>query len=295
MKILNIKITGAKGYLGKNISSKLKENGHNVSGIDRELLYGPSEVLKAEIKNTDVIINLAGAPILQRWDKKAIQIIYDSRIKTTQNLVQAINELQVDEQPKKFISASAIGIYKSGFSHDEYSTNFDTGFVGKVVADWENASNELTGNVQRNIFRIGLVLGREAKTITNLLLPFKLGLAATLGDGKQPFPFVHLTDLIRAFVWAVEDNQTSGISNIVAPAPITNKEFTKSFAKELSRPAIFSIPFFVLKILLGKASVLLTESPQVEPKYLLEAGFEFKFPDIDSAMREIVKTKKPVA
>jgi len=278
------------GYLGRGISEKLQKNGHEVLGIERKLIYGSLATLSKEIEGTDVIINLAGAPILQRWTKRKKILIHESRVRTTRNLVKAINALPKENQPKKFISASAIGIYKAGFTHNETSTDFDNGFVGIVVKDWEDASIELPATIQKNIFRIGLVLGKEAKTITNLLLPFKLGLGANIGNGKQSFPFVHEKDVTRAFVWAVEDFDKNGTFNLVAPESITNKEFTKAFAKALNRNAIFSIPEFVLKLVLGEAAVLLTESPAVEPRNLLETGFELRYPDIKSALSEILKS-----
>ena len=273
------------------ISDALKKQGHDVAGIERKLIYGSSAILSKEIEGTDVIINLAGAPILQRWTKRKKILIHESRVRTTRNLVKAINALPKENQPKKFISASAIGIYKTGFTHDETSTNFDKRFVGIVAKDWEDASNELPVTIQKTIFRIGLVLGKEAKTITNLLLPFKLGLGATIGNGKQSFPFIHEKDVIRAFVWAVEVLDKNGTFNLVAPESVTNKDFINAFAKALNRPAIFSIPEFVLKMVLGEAAVLLTESPKVEPKNLLDAGFEFIYPDINSALKEILETE----
>jgi uncharacterized protein (TIGR01777 family) len=285
---MKIKITGASGYLGQTISKKLKENGHEVTGLERKYLYGSIDDLQDEIKNCDAIINLAGAPILQRWTDKNKATILESRVKTTQNLVRAINNLPMEEQPKKFISASAIGIYKPGFTHDESSQNFDDSFVGNVVKQWEAASSGLSSNVQRNVFRIGLVLGKEAKTITNLLLPFKLGLGATLGKGEQAFPFVHVKDVARAFVWAIEDLNGNGTFNLVAPENITNKDFTKALARALHRPAIFSIPRFVLNTVLGEAASLLTEGANVEPRHLVERGFKFDYPTIKKALEEIV-------
>jgi hypothetical protein len=287
---LKIRITGISGYLGKILSEELRKRGHEVLGIERRLIYGSLEVLSNAFEGTDVIINLAGAPILQRWTERKKILIHESRVRTTRNLIAAINALPKEKQPKKLISASAIGIYKSGFSHNENSSNFDEGFVGKVVQDWENATSELPEYIQKNIFRIGLVLGKEAKTITNLLLPFKLGLGATIGNGKQYFPFVHEKDVTLAFVWAVEDFDKNGTFNLVAPEKITNKDFTKALANALNRPAIFSIPEFVLNLVLGEAAVLLTESPAVEPRNLLEAGFEFRYPDITSSLSEILIT-----
>jgi len=288
---LEIRITGFSGYLGIGISEALKKQGHNVLGIERKLIYGSTATLSKNIEDSDIIINLAGAPVLQRWTKRKKTLVYESRVRTTRNLVKAINSLPQDNQPKKFISASAIGIYKSGFKHDENSTNFDDGFIGTVTKDWEEASSGLVKNVQRNIFRIGLVLGKNAKTITNLLLPFKLGLGSIFGKGKQPFPFVHEKDVIAAFVWAVNDLDNSGIFNLVAPEHISNKEFTKTLAKILNRPAFFSIPDFVLKLIMGEVAVLLTESPEVEPKNLIKLGFLFKYPDIKTTLAEILNIK----
>jgi uncharacterized protein (TIGR01777 family) len=285
---LKIRITGISGYLGIAISDTLKKQGHDVSGIERKLIYGSSATLSKEIEGADVIINLSGAPILQRWTERTKRLIHESRARTTRNLVQAINSLPAEKQPKKFISASAVGIYKAGFLHDEKSSNFDTGFLGMVVNDWEKPTDDLPVEVQKVVFRIGIVVGKEAKTITNLLLPFKLGLGATVGNGKQPFPFVHEKDVIRAFVWAVNDFDKSEIFNLVAPEKITNKDFTKALAKSLNRPALFSIPEFILKMVLGEAAVLLTESPEVEARNLKENGFQFKFPNIKEALAEIL-------
>ena len=286
---MKIKITGISGYLGQLILSELIRNGHSVTGIKRKILYGATKDLKTEIAGSNIIINLAGAPILQRWTNKNKQTIYDSRIKTTQNLVRAINELPVELQPQKFISASAVGIYKSGISHDESSTTFESNFAGKVVRDWENASTDLYSSVQKIIFRIGLVLGREAQTITNLWLPFKLGLGATIGKGKQPFPFIHEIDVARAFCWAVEEYNQNDIFNLTAPEEITNKTFTKELAQQLHRPAFLFIPGFALKVFFGEAAILLTESPGVSSQKIVHAGFKFRYPDISKALKEITE------
>lgn len=287
---MKIRITGISGYLGIGIANELRKSGHEVTGIERRLIYGSVSVLAKEIESSDVIINLAGAPILQRWTERTKRLIHESRARTTRNLVQAINSLPVEKQPKKFISASAVGIYKAGFLHDENSTNFDSGFLGTVATDWEKPTIDLPLSVQKVIFRIGIVIGREAKTITNLIMPFKFGLGATIGNGKQVFPYVHEKDVINGFVWAVEMLNKNGIFNLVAPEIISNKDFTKVLAKSLNRTAFFSIPEFVLKMVLGEAAVLLTESPAVEPKNLQEAGFEFAYSEIDSALKDILSS-----
>ena len=285
---MKIKITGISGYLGQLISAKLTEAGHEVSGIKRELLYGNSRDLASEISNANIIINLAGSTILQRWTEKNKVKIYNSRVKTTQKLGWAIKKLQPDQYPQKVISASAIGIYHPGQLHTEESKNFEQGFVGKIVLNWENAIQEMPDSIQKVIFRIGPVLGETSKTIRSLILPFKLGMGATIGDGNQPFPFIHEKDVCNAFLWAVEDCNQNDTFNLVAPQRITNKTFTKELARQLRRPAFFSVPGFALKLIYGKAAVLLTKSPEVTAKKIVDAGFEFQYPTISSALADIL-------
>lgn len=285
---MKIKIAGISGYLGQLISSGLIERGHDVSGIGRELLYGSLFNLKNEIRDNEIVINLTGSSILKRWTKKNKITIYNSRVITTQNLIKAINTLPRLQQPKKFISASAIGIYKAGRYHNESSKDFDTGFVGKVIKDWEKPLDELPKKIQKVIFRIAPVLGKKAKTIRNMIIPFKLGMGATIGNGTQPFPFIHEQDVARAFLWAVEDYNESNKFNLVAPENITNKDFTRSFAISLHRPAFLQIPDFVFKILYGKAAGLIGDSPAVSSEKIIKAGFRFNFPDIETTLKNII-------
>ncbi|WP_297087696.1 TIGR01777 family oxidoreductase [uncultured Draconibacterium sp.] len=285
---MDIKLTGSNGYVGRLITSELAKKGHSASGIQRPLLYGPADALSEELRKTDVVINLAGASILQRWTEKNREIIYNSRVHTTQNLVKAIKALPATERPKKLISASAIGIYSANQMHTEESQNFDDGFLGQVVKDWENALSDLPTEVRQVIFRLGVVIGSNAKTIKNMLLPFRLGLGAKVASGKQAFPFIHEQDVVNAFTCATEQNSINGIYNLTAPATITNKEFTQSLAEVLKRPAFFTLPAFVLKAALGEAALLLLESPSVSSEKLLQAGFKFTYPSIDKALQAII-------
>jgi len=285
---MKIVITGASGYIGSAIATELKKRQHQVMPVKRDLLYGAVGDLKNVLRNSDVVINLAGASIMQRWTKQNKKTIYDSRIKTTANIVEATEMLPPGEQPEKFISASAVGIYKSGYRHDETSLNYDESFVGKVVKDWESASDGLPGNVNRVIFRTGLVLGRDSKIIKNMLLPFKLGLGATIGNGKQPFPFIHINDVVSAFASAVENTQFTGIYNLVAPESVTNKDFTKEFATQLNRPAYFRIPAPILKLAFGEAAVMLLCSPEVVPHRLLNMGFNFISPTLKETVKKVL-------
>jgi uncharacterized protein len=286
---MEIRMTGASGYLGKVITAELIRQGHHVEGISRELLYGNPGELGEAVKNKDVLINLAGAPVLQRWTLKNQKEIYNSRVLTAQNLVHAITKLPAGQRPQKVISASAIGIYDSGKLHSEESREFDTGFLGELVQDWEKAWQQLPEGVQLTIFRIALVLGRESSIIKKLLMPFKLGLGGKIGNGRQAFPFVHEADTAQAFLWAIETPDAGGVFNLAAPHQISNKDFTRELAQILHRPAFLTIPPFALKMLYGKASELLTRSPAVIPKNLLKKNFKFRYSTIGEALENILK------
>jgi uncharacterized protein (TIGR01777 family) len=201
--------------------------------------------------------------------------------------VKAINSLPVNQQPGTFISASAIGIYSPDSIHTEKSNSFSNDFVGEVVKSWENASADLSTNVRRVIFRIGLILGKEAKTIQKLLPLFRWGLGGKIGSGKQPFPFVHIQDVGKAILWGIENEQARGIYNLAAPENIDNATFTRVLAKSLNRPAFFTVPEFTLKLIYGEAASLLLKSPQVIPERLVNEGFVFQFSGIESCIDQI--------
>ena len=285
---MKIAITGAGGYIGTNLSNKLTGLGFEVEKVPRGLLYGDTQVLAKQLSGTATIIHLAGAPILKRWTKKYKKEIYGSRVSTTQNLVKAISCLDEKYQPKLFISASAIGIYKNGIVHGENSQKFSTSFVSDVVQNWELASMQLPEKTRRVVFRIGLVIGHGSKTIKDLLPIFKLGLGGTIGNGAQAFPFIHIDDFVGAAIWALHNNNAQGVYNLVAPENITNRGFTNALAASLNRKAFLKVPNMLLKLALGKASVLLTESPQAIPQKLLDEGFEFNYPTITKSLSEIV-------
>jgi len=285
---MKIAVSGSNGYIAKNLIGALIAAHYEIIPIKRSVLSDIGQLTEL-LSNTSVVINLAGAPILIRWTTANKNEILSSRIDTTRNIVHAINNLASDKKPSLFISASAVGIYSSDQLHTEESTSFSTDFVGDVVKKWENASDELSPSVRKVVFRIGLILGKEAKTIQNLVPVFKMGLGGKFGSGKQPFPFVHIIDVTKAIIWSIENENIQGIYNLVAPENIDNKIFTNTLAKFLKRPAFFTVPTFILKIILGEASSLLLQSPQVYPERLLNERFEFTFPDINLCIAEITQ------
>jgi len=283
---MKIAISGANGYIAKNLIEKLEMSGHQIVPIGRDKLYNIEE-LSVILSDTEVVINLAGAPILQRWTEKSKNEIIKSRINATHNIVTAINGLPENKKPHTFISASAIGIYAVNKVHSESSTSFATNFIGEVVKNWENASAHLSPKVRRVVFRIGLVLGKDAQTIQKLLPIFKMGIGGKIGSGKQPFPFIHISDLTNAFLWVIQNEKALGIYNLSAPENIDNKTFTRILAHSVKKPAFFTVPEFGLKLIYGEAASLLIQSPQVTPQRLLDEGFVFYFPEIKSCLAEI--------
>ncbi len=284
---MRIAISGTGGYVGRNLISSLQFPSFEVIKIGRNALYEIS-TLKELLSETDVVVHLAGAPILKRWTTKNKAEILKSRTEPTRNIVDAINQLPSGKRPQILIQASAVGIYEAGLRHTENSLIFSNDFVSEVVRQWESSSEGLAPGVRKVIFRLGVILGKESKTIESMLPVFQLGLGGCVGSGKQPFPFVHIDDVIQAILWAMQNSEVCGIYNLVAPKSITNKQFTRALSEALHRPAFFTVPGFILKIVYGKAASLLLYSPEVYPERLLNEGFQFKFPDIQSSLAEIL-------
>ena len=280
-----IAITGSNGYIGQNLIAFLKTKGYETCSISRDLLYTPSKGLNKILAGSYAIINLAGATINQRWNKKNKETIYNSRIITTHHLVKTINALPAKQRPAHFLSVSAVGIYKNGLLHHEESQQIDQGFLGKVVSHWEEEMQQLNTNVMCTTFRLGLVLGKRAKVIQQLSPIFKLGLGGTLGNGKQAFPFIHIADVLEAFDWAISRKKT-GVYNLCTDSGTTNKMFTQAFAKALKRPAVFQVPAFVMRLIFGEMAVIVLKSPIVSNVKIKKAGFQFKYKHIQEAIAQ---------
>ncbi|MDA3852887.1 MAG: TIGR01777 family oxidoreductase [Bacteroidales bacterium] len=292
---MKVKISGKNVYLGQLVSQELVNNGHSVSGIERQLLYGDNALLQESIRNCDVLINIAGAPILQPWTPRNKEKIYNSRVRVTQQMVRAINALPLKERPKRFIQTSAIGIYTPGETHSELSTRFASSYLGKLVVDWEDALENLHYSVEKTVFRLGLVLGKESKIIQLLSPLFRLGLGAKLGSGTQAFPFIHERDLTRAFLAAAEGVLPASVYNLVAPENTNNKEFSLALAAQLGKKARLTVPAFVLRLQLGRASQLLLESPQASAAKISKTGFHFQFPSLKETLEDLMPTTKMIA
>jgi len=278
-------MSGATGFVGSNISSAFRELNWEVVPLGRKDFT--SGMLADKMTNTDVVVNLAGAPVIKRWTPEYKKTMYESRVNITRSLISACSKM--DPKPKLLISVSAIGYYASGGPHTENNHVKADGFLGHLAQDWEKEALKAKDFGMRTvIFRFGVILGKDGGALKEMLAPFKLGLGGTIGDGSQPFSWIHINDLIRAFQTAIDDESYEGIYNLTAPNPTTNKGLTKALGKALGKPTIIQVPKFVLRLQLGEGAQVLTEGQTVLPERLLNSGFSFSFNDIEDAVKDCV-------
>jgi len=280
----HIFISGNTGFIGSNLTKFLESKGYIVLPITREILAYETDKLCAYLENADIIINLAGAPIAKRWTKSYKEELYTSRI----NPIATLNKCMtiMDKKPSQFLSVSAVGIYGNDGGKDEDSVLDASGFLADLGRKWEEEA--LKASVNTAVCRMGIVLGKNGGALAKMLPPFKFGLGGRLGSGNQYMSWIHLEDVLRAFHFIIEQKAT-GFYNFTAPQPIRNKDFTKTLAKSLKRPAIFFVPKWTLKFAMGEAATVLLDGQEVYPKALQNAGFEFKFSNIEKALGNIIK------
>lgn len=307
---MRILVTGATGLIGKALIRRLFESSiSEVNVLSRNpdtavekiglpvnsYYWNPAkdEVDSEAFKDIDVVIHLAGEGIANsRWSESQKKKILDSRVKTTELLISEINKSS--SGLKKFISASAIGIY--GDRGDEVlveESKLGDGFLADVCKAWEESLvSNLPENTQCHFLRTGIVLSSEGGALEKMLPPFTFGVGGRLGSGAQYMSWIHIDDLVSQYMFLIDSKTTETVFNAVSPEPVSNAEFTKVLAKTLKRPAIFPVPKFVLKSILGEMSDLLLQSQKVEPKAFLSQDFEFKFPVLEMALDDILQYQK---
>lgn len=292
MKIL---IGGGSGLIGRKLINfyenteitVLTRNPNKTFPKNCKKLIWDGKTIPETSENFDVLINLSGAGIADKaWTPKYKKAIIDSRINTSQAFVKFIE--QSNEKPKVFINASAVGFYGFG-TNETVDENSPAGndFLAEVSEKWENAAKNDV--VRTALLRTSVVLSKEGGALKKMLLPFKFFLGGKVGSGKQAFPWIHIDDEIRAIDFCIQNQDIAGAVNLVSPQIIDNKEFTKALAKALKVFAIFPVPGFILKIVLGERAKLLLNGQKVKPKKLLDSGFEFKYPEISKALDNLLR------
>ncbi len=308
-------ITGGSGFIGTALIKQLLLENHDVTVLTRNEVKTAqhfARVIDAEreefqTKTTvktissldainpdqsfDVVVNLAGQGIAdKRWSDEVKQQIIDSRIKTTKALHNYLKDVLV--KPDVFISGSALGYYGLRDSNDEINESgaTDNSFSSQLCQQWEAQAQAIAElGIRTCYLRTGIVLGKNGGALAKMLPPFKMALGGPIGSGKQWMSWIHLDDIVGMIRFAIDNDTIQGAVNGTAPLPVTNKDFSKTLGKVLKRPAFFPMPAFVVKLLFGQmGEELLLAGQRVIPEKLTQAGFQFKYPQLEDALKDIV-------
>lgn len=301
---MRVLVTGASGLIGSALCDALFSRGDDVVGLTRD----PARARRANPRVTwhrweptlerpdpaafegvEGAVNLVGERIDQRWTDEAKQTIMETRRQGTHNLAQTIRALE--KPPKVLISQSAVGYYGDrGDEEVDESAGPGSSFDSEVTQAWEAAAHELDGSdVRLVIVRTGQVLTPQGGMLKELLTPFKLGVGGPLAGGRQYVAWIDLEDEIGIMLWALDNENVSGVVNATSPNPMTNKEFSKALGRALNRPAVAPVPGFVLDAKFGKEfGQVLRGGQRVIPKRTQELGYSFRHPDLDEALSDLV-------
>ncbi|CAH0996465.1 Epimerase family protein [Emticicia aquatica] len=302
-KKMNILITGGTGMIGHRLTELLLEKGHRVSYLSRKKEKLPNvEVFQWNIKkgfietgaleNADYVIHLAGAGIAdKRWTEKRKQEIIDSRIEPIELINKYLQEKSI--RLKGFISASAIGFYggDTGDKKLDESSQAGNDFLAKCTKLWEISAQQISAAERVVSIRIGIVLSEKGVALPKLVLPIRFGFGAALGSGQQFMSWIHIDDLCRIFIQAIENHTMHGAFNAVSPNPVTNQVMTNEAAKVLKRPLwLPNVPSFILKLVFGEMGIVVTGGNFVLNKRISqETNFQYQFTNIKEALTDLLE------
>jgi uncharacterized protein len=288
-----VAVSGSSGLVGSALVSALRASGYYVRCLVRraprsaeEVQWTPSARLLDErrLATVDVIVNLAGATIGRRWTRTRRRDIRDSRIRATETITAAILR---SRRPITLINASAVGYYGSrgDLELTEKSSN-GRGYLAEICRDWEGAARTVAPGGSRIVMlRTGVVLAPNGGALPRMLLPFRFGVGGRIGDGRHWLSWIDLEDMVRAIQFIIEQPEIRGPVNLVAPNPVTNREFTSTVSQVMKKPALFPVPAFVLKLIFGEmAKETILASQRALPNVLASAGFTFTKPTLRDSL-----------
>lgn len=290
-------IAGGSGFLGRKLSQRMAQDGHHVRILTRRKAQVPDQItwqpdgttgaLAVHLNGVDAVVNLAGENIAGgRWSTARKELLRSSRILPTRTLARAM--AQCHTPPKTFVSASGTGYYgPRGVEPVTEDTPPGSDFLGRLCVDWEQEARAVPAATRLAIVRSGLVQCADGGALKRMLLPFKLGLGATLGSGDQFLPWIHADDWTAMVMWIIGNARATGAVNATAPTPVTNREFTQTLARVLKRPAIFAAPAFALRTALGELAEVLLTGQRAVPAYAEQLGFRFTHRTLEPALHSL--------
>ena len=294
---MHIFVTGGTGLIGQQLIEQLHPQ-HSITVLSRGInaarkkLPGDVKIIDdfdslSNFNDYDAVINLAGEPIAdKRWSEQQKYRICQSRWQLTASIVNKLHAS--DNPPATFISGSAIGYY--GRQDDtpitENNHQVHEEFTHEVCQQWEHIAQSASNVCRVCLLRTGIVLAFDGGALSKMRLPFKLGLGGRIGNGKQYMSWIHIDDMVAGILFLLSQPELSGPFNFTAPTPVTNASFVKAFANALHRPALFPVPAPILKLAMGESADLLLTGQRVLPQKLQDAGFHFRYDNIDAAFAE---------
>jgi len=297
--ISRILVSGVSGPIGAALLPTLKTRGYEIKRLvrgaaaaDDQILWNPGKPIAPEtVSGFDAVVHLAGESIVGRWTNEKKRKIRDSRVAGTTALAQAL--AQAKDKPQVFASCSAIGYYGDRGNEvlNEESAP-GAGFLPDVCREWEAATGAAVDAGIRTVqMRTGVVLSAAGGALRKMLPPFKMGVGGRIGDGQQWMSWIDVQDMVGAIHHILKSDLLQGPVNMVAPKPVTNAEFTATLASVLSRPAIFPMPAFVVKLAFGEmGETVLLGSQRVEPGQLVMSGYPFRFSSLRASLENILKS-----
>ncbi len=304
---MKVVITGATGFVGSCLVQKLQERGDQLIILTRRpeqaqrlfpsvafpdltcVAYAPKESgdWQSAVSGCDAVVNLAGAPIAERWTPDYKREVLDSREQGTQKVVEAI--AQASDKPAVLINASAVGYYGTSevAKFDEDSAPGDD-FLADVCRRWEAAAQPVTDlGCRLVVLRTGIVLGKGG-ALERMVPPFKMFVGGPIGSGRQWFSWIHRDDLVGLIIRALDDPSLTGVYNATAPSPVRMQEFCSVLGQVMGRPSWLPVPEFALELLLGDAAQVVLEGQQVVPKRIQRTNFKYTYPNVTGALKDVV-------
>lgn len=296
---MRILVTGSSGLIGSALVSSLTSGGHSVTRLVRtepqpgrpEVRWDPAAgwIDTAGLEGHEGVVHLAGENITGRWTPAKKARLRDSRVKGTRLLAESLAKLT--QPPRVLVCASAVGYYGDrGEEILREESAAGRGFLAEVCRQWEAAAQPAAEKgIRVVLLRIGVVLSPKGGALATMLLPFRLGLGGKIGSGKQYISWISLDDLVGIIEYALTTESLRGVVNAVAPQAVTNLEFTKTLGRVLRRPTLFPMPAFAARLALGElADELLLASARVEPARIRAAGYQFRYPELEGALRHLL-------